>query len=139
MAKYILGIDLGTESARAGIFDLNGNTISFGTHAYKTLHERPGWAEQEVSDWQKALIGSIKNSVALSKIDPKDIIGIGVDATCCTPVFFDEDNRPTRNPIMWMDMRSSQETESIEAINDPARRYNGYGKVSAEWFPCKVL
>ncbi len=139
MAKYILGIDLGTESARTGIFDLNGNTISFGTYSYKTYHEKSGWAEQEVSDWKKALIGSIKNSIELSKIDPKEIIGIGVDATCCTPVFFDGDNNPTRNPIMWMDMRSSEEAKSIESISDPARRVNGYGKVSAEWFPCKVL
>jgi len=54
-------------------------------------------------------------------------------------VFFDENNKPTRDPIIWMDVRSSEEAKFIESIDDPARGYNGYSKVSAEWFPCKNL
>ncbi|MBM3708152.1 MAG: xylulose kinase, partial [Actinobacteria bacterium] len=139
MNSYLLGIDLGTESARSGIFDLKGNIIGIGSSSYQTFYEHAGWAEQLVEDWRKSLIDSIKEAVKNAGINAKDIIGIGLDATCCTPVFFDENNNPTRNPILWMDMRSSEEARFIESIDDPARRYNGYSKVSAEWFPCKVL
>jgi len=38
-----------------------------------------------------------------------------------------------------MDVRAVDEAKFIESIDDPARGYNGYSKVSAEWFPCKVL
>ena len=139
MKEYLLGIDLGTESARSGIFDLEGNVIGIGSYAYKTYYEHAGWAEQLVEDWRQSLVGSIKSAIKNAGINPKDIIGIGLDATCCTPVFFDENNQPARNPILWMDMRASEEARFIESIDDPARRYNGYSKVSAEWFPCKVL
>jgi len=139
MGKYVLGIDAGTESVRTGVFDLEGNTVSFGSFPYKTYYDRPGWAEQRLVDWKKALINSIKKAIEISKINPKQVCGIGVDATCCTPVFIDKNNRPTRNPIMWMDMRSSKEASFIESIDNQARKYNGFGKVSAEWFPCKVL
>lgn len=139
MNSYVLGIDLGTESARSGVFDLNGNIIGIGSAAYKTYYEHPGWAEQLVDDWRNSLIDSIKIAIKNAAVNAADIIGIGFDATCCTPVFFDENNKPTRNSILWMDMRSSEEARFIESIDDPARRYNGYGKVSAEWFPCKVL
>lgn len=139
MTEYVLGIDAGTESVRTDVFDLNGNIFGFGACSYKTYYEHPGWAEQKVEEWREALIISVKESIKISNINPDDVVGIGLDATCCTPVFFDEDNKPTRNPILWMDMRSAKEAELIESIDDPARRYNGYGKVSAEWFPCKNL
>ncbi len=139
MTEYVLGIDAGTESVRTGVFDINGNILGFGTYPYKTYHEYPGWAEQKVEEWREALIKSIRQSVEISGINPSDVIGIGLDATCCSVVFFDEDNRPVRNPIIWMDVRAAEEAKFIESIDDPARRYNGYGKVSAEWFPCKNL
>jgi len=139
LGEYVLGIDGGTESLRAGIFDLKGNIMGLGFSAYKTYYEHPGWAEQKVEEWRSALIDCIKKSIENSNVNPADIIGIGYDATSCTPVFFEENMEPSRNPILWMDMRSSEESQFIESIDDPARRYNGYGKVSAEWFPCKVL
>lgn len=139
MTEYVLGIDAGTESVRTSVFDLNGNILGFGAYSYNTYYEHPGWAEQKVEEWRAALIESIKAALKISGIKPDDVIGIGLDATCCTPVFFDKNNRPTRNPILWMDMRSAKEAEFIESIDDFARRYNGYGKVSAEWFPCKNL
>lgn len=139
MAEYLLGIDAGTESIRTGVFDLDGNIFGFGTHPYKTYYEHPAWAEQKVKEWREALIKSIVKSIDISGINPNDVIGIGLDATCCSVVFFDENNKPTRDPIIWMDVRAAEEAKFIESIDDPARGYNGYSKVSAEWFPCKNL
>ena len=139
MAEYLLGIDAGTESIRTGVFDLNGNILGFGSHPYQTYYEHPAWAEQKVEEWEEALLNSILEAIRNSRINPKEVVAIGLDATCCSVVFFDEENRPTRNPIIWMDVRSSEEAKFIESIDDPARGYNGYSKVSAEWFPCKNL
>ncbi|MDK2896697.1 MAG: hypothetical protein PWP04_817 [Candidatus Atribacteria bacterium] len=138
-SEYVLGIDAGTEGIRSGIFDLEGNMLGFGSHPYKTYHKYQGWAEQRVGEWKESLIKSIVEAIRLSEIEPKQVIAIGFDATCCSVVFFDENNEPTRDPIIWMDVRSSEEAEFIESIDDPARGYNGYSKVSPEWFPCKVL
>ncbi|MHB8278374.1 MAG: FGGY family carbohydrate kinase, partial [Candidatus Humimicrobiaceae bacterium] len=76
MSEYLLGIDAGTESVRAGVFDLKGNIIGLGSSPYKTYYEHPGWAEQNVEDWRKSLIDSIKNSIKNSNINTADIIGI---------------------------------------------------------------
>jgi FGGY-family pentulose kinase len=139
MAEYLLGIDAGTESVRTGVFDLKGNILGFGSHPYKTYYKHPAWAEQKVEEWRVALTKSITEAIKASGINPKEVVAIGLDATCCSVVFFDEDNNPARDPIIWMDVRSSEEAKFIESIDDPARGYNGYSKVSAEWFPCKNL
>jgi len=41
--------------------------------------------------------------------------------------------------LILRDVRSSEEAKFIEFIDNPAREYNGYSKVSAERFPCKTL
>lgn len=139
MKNYLLGIDCGTESVRAGIFDLEGKIIGMGYHQYNTYHEHTGWAEQRIEEWEEALIKSIKMALDKSEIDPTLIAGVGYDCTCCSVVFIDKNGKSLRNPIIWMDIRSKEEAKFIESIDDPARSYNGYGSVSAEWFPCKVL
>lgn len=43
---YVIGIDGGTESVRAGVFDANGTLLKFAACPYITTHPEPGWAEQ---------------------------------------------------------------------------------------------
>ena len=46
MSDYLLGIDAGTESFRAGVFDPAGKCLGFGVSPNRTVHPHPGWAEQ---------------------------------------------------------------------------------------------
>lgn len=48
---FVLGIDGGTESIRASVFDLKGNQISCFSSAYETLYPQSSWAEQHAADW----------------------------------------------------------------------------------------
>jgi sugar (pentulose or hexulose) kinase len=48
---FVLGIDGGTESIRASVFDLRGNQISCFSSAYETLYPHSSWAEQRAEDW----------------------------------------------------------------------------------------
>ena len=89
MAEYVLGIDAGTESFRAGIFDAKGRCLGFGVSPNRLIHRHPGWAEQSLSDWNVALVECIRKSVAAAGVKPSEIRGIGVDGTSCTPVLLD--------------------------------------------------
>jgi FGGY-family pentulose kinase len=137
--EYLLGIEGGTECIKAGIYDLDGNLISIADFKYETIHEHPGWAEQKVEQWREGLIKSVKSALASAKIKGTDICGISGDATCCSVIFLDENSNPVRNPIIWMDVRASEEAKLLDSIEDPAKKYNGYSSVSPEWFPCKIL
>ncbi len=139
MSRYVLGIDAGTESVRAAIFDEKGGCISFGASEYKTTHKHPGWAEQSVIEWEQAMIKAINQAIGKSGLNPDVIEGLSVDGTTCTVVFLDSAGRPLRDALIWMDVRAHQEAEEVAATNDPALKYVGFGNVSAEWFPCKVL
>ncbi|MCK5737208.1 MAG: hypothetical protein KAH21_12060, partial [Spirochaetaceae bacterium] len=139
MSRYILGIDAGTESIRSGIYDEKGVCIAYGISENKTIHKKPGWGEQSVFQWDKSLIESIKAAVKDAGIDPGSIEGIGLDGTSCTVVYLDENGKPLRDALMWMDIRAAEEADEIAACGDPALKYVGFSKVSPEWFPCKNL
>jgi ribulose kinase len=138
MARYVLGIDAGTESFRAGVFDTSGKCLGFGVSPIRTVHRHPGWAEQSPRDWDIALVGSIQKALGASGVAGKDIRGIGLDGTSCTVVFLDARGEPLRDALIWMDIRAVKEAADVAATGDPALRYVGGGAVSPEWFPCKT-
>ena len=138
MARYVLGIDAGTESFRAGVFDAAGKCLGFGVSPNTTVHRHPGWAEQSPRDWDTALVDSIRKALAEARVKGSDIGGVGMDGTSCTVVFLDEKGQALRDALIWMDIRSVKEAADAGASGDPALRYVGGGNVSAEWFPCKA-
>lgn len=45
--KYFMGIDMGTQGARVGVFDENGKQVADATKGWETNYPKPGWAEQD--------------------------------------------------------------------------------------------
>lgn len=139
MARYVLGIDAGTESIRTGIYDELGHCISFGVSDNKLIHRHPGWGEQSIDQWDASMLESIQNAFRTSAVRPDQIEGIGIDGTSCTVVCLDKEGKPLRDAVMWMDIRATEEAARIAACGDPALKYVGFSNVSPEWFPCKTL
>ncbi|MDO4888208.1 MAG: FGGY family carbohydrate kinase [Actinomycetaceae bacterium] len=130
---YVIGIDMGTGSARAGIFDATGRQVGFGSARWATTHAQPGWAEQDPAEWWERTVEAVHAALTQAAIEPSQIEAISMDATSCTVVCLDADDAITRPAILWMDVRSVQEAERILATGDPALRLCGQGAVSAEW------
>ncbi len=83
------GVDGGTESIRAGVFDLEGTPLSFASAPYPTSFPAPGWAEQAPADWWAGLGAAVKQAVSKAGVDPSAVGAICVDTTCCTVVALD--------------------------------------------------
>jgi len=128
---YLLGIDFGTESVRAAIFDLAGRPVSFAATAYRTTHPHPGWAEQDPEEWWEALQASCRKVIAASGVSPAAIKGISYDATTMTVVAMDKRGEALRPAIMWMDVRATEQAARAEKSDSVARLYNGRGTAPA--------
>lgn len=136
---YLIGIDYGTESVRVGIFDREGIPLAFASQTYALKHPRSGWAEQNPDEWWSCLIGATREAMEKSGVAPEEIAGLSLDATTCTVVAVDRQDRILRPAIMWMDVRAADEARRLQETGDPALKYNGYSRVSAEWMPSKAL
>jgi ribulokinase len=139
--RYFIGIDGGTESIRAGIFDSAGTPIAFAATAYETAFPRPGWAEQNPAQWWSALGRSVRKAVSDAGLSPDEIAAICADTTCCSVVALDGQGNALRPALIWMDVRAAAEADRVAGSGDPALRINsdGKGPVSAEWMIPKAL
>jgi ribulokinase len=138
---YVIGVDGGTESLRAGVFDLAGRPLAFAATPYPTRFPQPGWAEQDPEDWWQALGRSVQAAVAEAAVPADAVAAIALDTTSCSVVALDGEGRALRPALIWMDVRAGQCAERIAGSGDPALKINGggAGPVSAEWMLPKAL
>ena len=144
--QLFLGIDVGSASVRAGLFDASGFRLAFAVRAIAQFHPRPLFIEQSSADiWAKtcAVVREVVNNAG---VDAGLIAGIGIDATCSLvavgangqPVSIAENGDQDHDIIMWMDQRADVQTDAINATHDEALAYVG-GKISIEMELPKAL
>ena len=62
--RFVLGLDVGTQSLRAALFDLQGRSVAFGVAPIDTTFPRPAWAEQDPAQWWSAARAAVQKALA---------------------------------------------------------------------------
>ncbi|MGO4830903.1 FGGY family pentulose kinase, partial [Rhizobiaceae sp. 2RAB30] len=143
---YLIGVDVGTGSARAGIFDLDGNMLASAKRDITLWREPGGLVEQSSREIWQAVCASVREAVEIAGIAPETVVGMGFDATCSLVVLgpggkslaAGPSGDPDRDIIVWMDHRATQQAERINAIDHDVLRYVG-GRISPEMETPKLL
>jgi D-ribulokinase len=146
MQPAYIGVDVGTSSARAGVFDQVGKLLGLARHPITTWHEAGDIVEQSSSDIWKACCASVRRAMADAAISADLVKGVGFDATCSlvvlgadgAPVTVSGSGDPQRNVIVWMDHRAVGEARDINDTKDDVLRYVG-GSISPEMEVPKLL
>lgn len=118
MSEYLMGIDAGTGSVRATLYDVRGQNRGSHVADYSTKYPHNGWAEQDDNEWLEALKEAIPGSIRKAGIQPHEVKALSFDATTNTLVFLDENEESVRPPILWMDVRAAGEASEIDDIRD---------------------
>ncbi len=136
---HVIGIDVGTGSARAGIFDLKGHMVGTVSRTIQTWRPESDFVEQSSTDIWKAVCASTKAALKQAGLTGASIAGIAFDATCSLVAVDDQDGPVTISPtgeddqnvIVWMDHRAMAEAARLTAQGHDVIRFLG-GKVSPE-------
>ncbi|MBU4450061.1 MAG: xylulokinase, partial [Actinobacteria bacterium] len=106
---YLLGLCIGTSSTKALITNIEGKIIASSFLEYQIDSPFPGWTEQNPNLWLESSIKVIRNILNISKVNPKDIISLGISGQMHTTVFLDENNNVIRPAPLWNDQRTFNE------------------------------
>ena len=145
-SDLLLGVDVGTGSARAGLFDRAGARLGAGVHPIQIRHPREDFAEHSSDDIWRACGVAIRTALAQAGARPEHVRGIGFDATCSL-VVLDERDRPVsvspdgsaaHDTIVWLDHRAVDQAARINATRHEVLRYVG-GTISPEMQTPKLL
>src|SRR3981189_1009569 len=80
MRQAFIGIDVGTSSARAGIFDEKGSLLATARHPITVWHEAGNVVEQSSSEIWAACAASVRAAMVEAAIPPSAVKGVGFDA-----------------------------------------------------------
>jgi D-ribulokinase len=146
MQQAFIGVDVGTTSARAGLFDAGGTLLATARRPIATWHEAGDIVEQSSANIWDACAGSVRDVLKEAGVPPALIKGVGFDATCSlvvldgtrNPLSVSPSGDPQRNVIVWMDHRAVAEADRISATGDDVLRHVG-GVISPEMEPPKLL
>ena len=161
----VIGIDYGTESARALVVDArDGRVLGSGVSAYRhgVIDDRlpasgaalgPEWALQHPDDWLDSLEQCLREALAVAQLPAAEVIGIGIDFTACTvlpvradgtPVMRDPRLAATPNawPKLWKHHASQPQANRVTEL--AAARGESWlprygGRISSEWMLPKAL
>ena len=159
--KYVIGLDYGSDSARAIVVDTEtGEQIASSVKYYprwkKGLYCDPknNQYRQHPKDYIEVLEESVKEALSKAPAGTAEkVVGIAFDTTGSTPAFTDKDGTPLAmhkefedNPnamfILWKDHTSIQEANEINKLcKEWDTDYSAYegGIYSSEWFWAKAM
>jgi xylulokinase len=105
----LVGLDIGTSSAKGLVIDESGAVLAEAEREYPLASPHPGWAEQDPEDWWRAA------QAVLDDLHAREADGIGLTGQMHGLVVLGADDRPLRPAILWNDGRSQPQCDAIEA------------------------
>ncbi|OJT42977.1 FGGY-family carbohydrate kinase [Serratia plymuthica] len=146
MASYFIGVDVGTGSARAGVFDLNGRMVGQASRPIDLYRPKADFVEQSSDNIWQAVCSAVRDAVNQADINPIQVKGLGFDATCSLvvldkegqPLTVSPSGRTEQNIIVWMDHRAIVQAERINATKHRVLDFVG-GIISPEMQTPKML
>ena len=103
--KFLLGVDLGTSAAKAGLYDLAGNLLSEGRTEVPLYYPQPDAVEQDMQDFYQSAAVAIRQCLGACNVDPAAIAGLSFDSQMAGIGAVDEDFRPAMRFDLWLDAR----------------------------------
>ena len=104
----LLAIDNGTQSIKALLFDPEGNLLAREqVHFAPYYSTKPGWAEQDPLVYWDSLCKACQGLWQQKGVDKSRIAGVSLTTQRSTVINVDNQGRPLRPAIIWLDQRKT--------------------------------
>lgn len=133
--KYLLGVDIGTTSLKAVVFDENANPMKSITKDYKLL-VKGDFVELEPEKYWEMFYEALTEA----RLE-YDITALSIDTQCETMIVADKSGNPLMNAIVWLDNRAVKQAEDIKSHFGEQKVYEvtGQPEITATWPAAKLL
>ena len=130
-ATRLLSIDVGTQSARAIVFDESGNLIARAQTIFEPAYvsPHPGWAEQDPEVYWRGVTESCHKLWEQGSVKPEEIDGLALTTQRGTVICVDAQGHVLRPAILWLDQRLSLKNPALGPFYASVVRLAGAGDI----------
>ena len=121
---YIIGIDVGTTSTKAVIYDKKGKIYGYANKLYPLIQDNADMAEEDPDVIFKATIAALKE--VTGKVDGK-VLGVSWSTQQHSLIALDKDHKPLTNAITWADNRSEKYASAMDKDGSGLELYKRTG------------
>jgi glycerol kinase len=112
----ILGIDQGTTSSRALVYDHDINVVASAQQEFPQIYPKPGWVEHDADAIWDSVAAVVRGAVDDAGAKAADISAIGITNQRETTVVWDrKSGEPVSNAIVWQDRRTADYCDALRA------------------------
>ncbi|MBC1515480.1 gluconokinase [Listeria immobilis] len=124
-SSYIMGVDIGTSSTKAVLFNEQGEVIHREAIHYDLVTDETGKAEESPTEIFEAVITSIRH--VMSRINKADLRGISFSSAMHSLIAAKSNGELLTECITWADGRSSEALENVKRDNYLFQLYEATG------------
>ena len=126
---YLLAHDLGTTGNKATLFDVDKDVVlASTTEPYPTIYLRPGWAEQDPANWQRAIWQCTRRLISQTGIEPGAVAAVSFSGHMQCALLVDRQGVPLGKAIIWADQRSTAQADYIGSVCGSEELYHLTGQ-----------
>lgn len=116
MKKYVLALDEGTTSARAILFDRDGNAVSVAQREFTQIYPKPSYVEHDPMEIYSSQYSAITEAITQIGATPAEIAAVGVTNQRETVIVWDKiTGEPIYNAIVWQCRRTADLCEALKS------------------------
>jgi xylulokinase len=136
-----LGIDAGTTSLKAGLFDERGAAQAITHEEYSLTTPSAEEVELDPEEYWQACVRAVRHALASAGVQGDDIAAIGVSSQGETTILVDRHGHALRRALVWLDNRAMDQARRIAQRFHRMEVYRttGVPEVVPTWTACKIL
>jgi xylulokinase len=137
----LLGLDVGTTSVKAGLFDAAGRQLAADGREYRLAHPETDHVEIDAEVWWSSSIAAVRSVLAAPGVDARDVAAMAVSSQGESVVPVDGAGRPLAPALVWLDNRAGAEARELAERFPDALVYDrtGVPDVNPTWPAAKLL
>jgi len=113
--QVVLGLDIGTTSAKAVVFAPDGSALDDAGAGYALHEPERGRAEQDAGEVVDAALRVLRDAAAAARDRGAEIAGVSISTAMHALVGVDRDGRAVTPVVTWADTRAADQAERLRS------------------------
>ncbi|KMY49927.1 gluconokinase [Peribacillus loiseleuriae] len=111
--EFVIGLDIGTTSVKACVFNLNGNLVAEAERMNTFYYPQQGWVEQDAVEIERSAVCAIREAIEKANIKKNELITLGFSAAMHSLICVDINGKPLSPALIWADGRGAALSEKV--------------------------